>query len=158
SPIFLTSSPTDLSAATDEYLSTDTFNRVIIIGGSGVISDSLENLLRNRFGEGNVIRIGGIDRYETSLLIADWCNDEGVLAWDGLGVATGLNYPDALTGGALQGSTGSIMLLVDDTERGTQALPYISSNAAGIQEVRWLGGSDVIVPSLRGKILVALAW
>ena len=158
SPIFLTSSSTNLSLSTDSYLSTADFDRVIIIGGSGVISDSLENLLSNRFGEGNVIRIGGVDRYETSLLIADWCKKEGVLGWDGLGVATGLNYPDALTGGALQGSTGSTMLLMDDTECGVRALSAIATNANEIQEVRWLGGSDVIVPSLRGKILEALSW
>lgn len=51
--------------------------------------------------------VAGKDRYETAMLVADTFFDAPYYA----GVATGMNWPDALAGGALLGTLGSPLLL-----------------------------------------------
>lgn len=47
---------------------------------------------------------GGADRYETAARIAE-VDVEAGMTWDGVGVATGADFPDALSGGGCSGLT-----------------------------------------------------
>lgn len=65
---------------------------VIIIGGSSSVSKDIENLLKNY----NIDRIGGIDRYETSVLIAQKVTDSEICTKKAV-LVDGTNFPDAIS-------------------------------------------------------------
>jgi putative cell wall-binding protein len=64
---------------------------VIIIGGNSSISKDIESLLKNY----NIDRIGGIDRYETSALIAQKVADSDSYTKKAI-LVDGTNFPDAI--------------------------------------------------------------
>ncbi|WDC84176.1 cell wall-binding repeat-containing protein [Caloramator sp. mosi_1] len=63
---------------------------MFIIGSEGAVSKEVENKIRSL--NINVERIGGEDRYETAVKIAQKLGTTKEVF-----VATGLNYPDALS-------------------------------------------------------------
>ncbi|TDB39831.1 MAG: hypothetical protein D9V44_02480 [Actinobacteria bacterium] len=91
-----------------------------------------------------VVRLKGNDRYGTAAAIAEY----GVDFWWGsasyVGVATGLNFPDALGGGAVCGSRGGVMLLTPPTSLSTAASGFISAHAGEVLKTEVFGGSNVV--------------
>ncbi len=79
---------------------------IYIAGGTVAVSPSIENSLK---GVGKVVRLGGKDRYETSLKIAKHFNQDTTTAV----IDNGLNFPDALTGSVLAAKNNS---LTEDTQ------------------------------------------
>ena len=65
-------------------------NKIIIVGGNGVISDKVEEEVKSIVK--NVDRITGNDRYDTAVNVAKILGVE-----NGVAVAYGLNYSDALS-------------------------------------------------------------
>ena len=88
-----------------------TSGQKIIIGGTGAVSERVENQLKE-FGE--VKRIGGKTRYETSVLVAETFFDEPEYAV----LAYAQNFPDGLSGGPLAHSLKAPLIL---TATGKQA-------------------------------------
>jgi putative cell wall-binding protein/uncharacterized protein YkwD len=87
--------------------------RIVVLGGSAVISDWMVQVLRQFTPSGQVARLAGADRYATAALISQTHFSQGVpVAY----VATGANFPDALAGGALAGAQGGPILLVKQNE------------------------------------------
>jgi putative cell wall-binding protein len=82
---------------------------VVLLGSSAVISDATLEAARDyaRGGMTEVRRIAGADRYDTAARISA----EFPAGVDVAYVATGTNFPDALSGVALAARTGSPMLL-----------------------------------------------
>lgn len=79
---------------------------VYLIGGTNTVSTAAETQLE-RAGL-SVLRLGGVDRYDTAVTTAKilWDTPDTVF------LATGENYPDALSGAAAAGSQGAPILLV----------------------------------------------
>jgi len=75
-----------------------------IIGGTGVISDEVEDQLKN-LGI-SAIRFSGISRYETSVRIAEQIGTE-----KGIIIASGKNFPDALSIAPIAAQKGMPILL-----------------------------------------------
>jgi len=124
----------------------------LILGGTGAVPPSAETWLIDHFtahfGSSNVVRNGGADRYETAALVADYATTMG-LRWDGVGIATGENFPDALAGGAMLGAEGSVLLLTR-----TDSLPPVTrdalvSNKQLIHTLRYFGGTGAVSQSVR---------
>jgi putative cell wall-binding protein len=71
-------------------------SKVYIIGLEGAISEAVESQAAEISGLGakDIIRIGGADRYATSLAIAEYFN----LGSQAVCIATGNDFPDALAG------------------------------------------------------------
>ena len=67
-------------------------------------------------------------------------------------VATGENYPDALAGAAMQGRTGSIMVLVKNVK--SPSLATLSSNKAALEHGFVLGGTNAVPDTLMRHIEV----
>ncbi len=81
-------------------------SRAVIAGGTAVVSPAIENALRSRGLA--VTRLAGADRYETSHAI-----NRGVFSSSPtVYFAAGTNFPDALSGAALAGRTGSALYVV----------------------------------------------
>lgn len=98
-PILLTRSD-GLPAETDQAINDAGATRVIILGGVNAISPAVEEHLR---AKGLAVeRVGGVDRYETSALVARHGGPAVLGSSDGLRTAivvSGANFPDALSGG-----------------------------------------------------------
>jgi uncharacterized repeat protein (TIGR01451 family) len=87
---------TSIPPATQGQLDRLNPNRIYVIGGTSVISPTVENALRS--GGRSVVRIAGQDRYLTAVGVARTFFHGGA---SHLFVATGLNFPDALAAGPL---------------------------------------------------------
>ncbi|MHB1018167.1 MAG: cell wall-binding repeat-containing protein [Coriobacteriia bacterium] len=117
--------------------------RVTILGGTGAVSAAVEMTLQRQLGASNVVRAGGINRYETAALIAQVGIDAG-MTWDGVGVATGEDFPDALAGGAMLGARNSVLLLSTPSTLNAYAELSLLMNAPGINTVNIFGGIGAI--------------
>jgi putative cell wall-binding protein len=82
--------------------------RIVILGGTGVVSDAVVAAL-DAYTYGGVIRLAGENRYATAAAISAATYAPGVpVAY----LATGQDFPDALAGAAAAGAQGAPMLLV----------------------------------------------
>ncbi len=82
----------------------------VILGGEAAVTPVTEAAVRTALGTAKVTRVGGTDRYDTAAKVADYGVAHG-MHWDGVGIATGLEFPDALSGGAMLGQMDSVLLL-----------------------------------------------
>ena len=84
-----------------------------IIGGRDAVSNDLRDELASKnLYNATVDRIGGVNRYETNMMVMD----EFVPTIDSakyVFVASGMDYPDALTGGVLAAQNGAPLVLVN---------------------------------------------
>lgn len=117
-PMLLTN-PTQLPSATRAALDRIKPGQIVILGGTGAVSNTVLNQLRD-YTTGEVTRIAGADRYETSALIASTFPGNRSRVF----VATGLDFPDALSGSALAAKEANPVLLATPTR-----LPNTVGNA-----------------------------
>ena len=66
--------------------------RIVVIGGTGVVSDDVLNALR-QFTPGGVTRFFGADRYATAVAISQTTTVPNI---ETVYIATGTNFPDGL--------------------------------------------------------------
>jgi putative cell wall-binding protein len=96
--------------------------QVIVVGGTGSVSDAVMASVRAVVPHAAVKRISGADRFDVSRGVAADAFD-GVFA---VGIATGRDFPDALSAGSVAGANGMPVVLVDGTapaaDAATQAL------------------------------------
>ncbi|MEL1136563.1 cell wall-binding repeat-containing protein, partial [Desulfitobacterium sp. THU1] len=112
SPIFLVEK-NGFSAAVRQKIAEIKPIKVYLIGGEGVISSKVSDQVAEITGlnEDNIIRMGGADRYATSLVIAKYFNLSGQSAC----MATGKNFPDALAGSVYAANYNAPIILVNDS-------------------------------------------
>ena len=82
-------------------------SEVVIVGGSGVVSNGIASSLVARYGENNVFRVPGTDRYSGAANLNTAVFAESTLAF----VATGTSFADALAGGVLAGQLSAPLYL-----------------------------------------------
>lgn len=85
---------------------------VVLVGGSGVISDSVEDALALDY---NVERVFGTDRYSTAAAVADWVAASGGTTETAF-IARGDSYADALAAAPFAWSQKMPVLLTKTTE------------------------------------------
>ncbi|WP_163192232.1 endo-1,4-beta-xylanase [Clostridium thermarum] len=107
---------------------------VYIIGGPGAISVTVENTIK-AMGI-SVERIGGADRYATSLAIAN-----KMPVKEQVFLVTGKNYADALSISSYAAAAGSPILLTDGTRLTAEVSKFIKDNNS---KVYVIGGTGVI--------------
>jgi spore germination protein YaaH/putative cell wall-binding protein len=109
-PVLLTGA-TDLPAATALELSRLKPGRIVVLGSSASVSDGVLNILRS-YTSGSVTRTAGVDRFATAAAISRATFPAGApVAY----IANGMNFPDALAGGAAAARAGGPILLVQPT-------------------------------------------
>lgn len=147
-PIFLAGSD-GLDEASAAAIAKGGFTRVLIIGGQNAVPESVKAAI----GSGvDFKRLAGDTRYDTSAKVASFCLDEG-MSVDGMAVAYGGNFPDALAGGALCGSTNSIIMLAED---GSDLVsPVLSANKWDIHQAYVLGGENAVSKVLMDSFVAA---
>jgi putative cell wall-binding protein len=126
-PILLTAKDT-LPSSTKAALAG--MNSSIIVGSTGVVSDAVKKQLPNP------VRYGGKDRYETAKLI----NENLPLGKEIGYVATGSNFPDALSGSVLAAKNNTSILLVN-----TKSIPApTKSILKGFKQYKVWGGTGAV--------------
>jgi YVTN family beta-propeller protein len=137
-PLLLTAN-TSLPAAVKTEIERLAPSAIIVVGGTNRVSDGVKAELETI---APVTRITGTNRYETSRLItADAFGPGGA---SDVYIATGLNFPDALTAGAAGASTGSPVLLVNGQASTVDQATIDALNALGATNVTVVGGSNMV--------------
>ncbi len=137
-PVLFTKSDS-LPAETKAFLNGFDPDEAYVIGGESIIGKSVYSQIPSS----NTERIGGVDRFDTNFKVllrfgvAE--NSEGVY------FATGLKFPDALTGGAAASLSGHSIILVHPTrENNALEKSILYLNNQGINQYRILGGPAAI--------------
>ncbi|HUH06166.1 MAG TPA: septal ring lytic transglycosylase RlpA family protein [Egibacteraceae bacterium] len=138
-PTLLTA-PDELPAETEEALADLGAKRVLVVGGEGAISAAVENRLTKLGYE--VERFAGASRYETSALLAQEALTRTPAGERMVIFATGSNFPDALSAGALAASVTGPLLLVPPRELSRPVDQFLRHHTD-----RWAGGVVVGGPA-----------
>lgn len=142
-PILLTE-PDRLPAATESAwrsLSRED-DRVLVVGSSDGLKDAVLQRLADTSSTGDLFfaRLGGASRYETSARVVELLQRD----YDMLGLATGVSFPDALSGGMACGWMGGGLLLTEpDNLRPSTRVP-LSDNRRYLLLVEAFGGEGAI--------------
>lgn len=132
--------PYNLMYQLDTYI--NNYNKIIIVGGTGVVSTEVENQLKN-IVTSNVVRLAGINRYETSLRVAEYIGN-----FDGAFITTGLDFADALSSGSIAATKGYPIILTDGETISSNAVDLVKSNT---DNVYILGGPTIVSDNVKNN-------
>ena len=142
-PVLLTNNLT-LPANTKAALVSWGTQKVTILGGTGAISQGIEDTL---VGMGlTVNRIGGLNRYETNYNINNQYFNNPKKVY----VASGKSYPDALAGSLLAAHDHTTIVLTEKDQINPSLESYITGNP--INDVVILGGLSVVSNAVENTI------
>ena len=142
SPVLLCDSASGLAGAAVESIRSGRYSRAVIVGGTAAVPASVEGQLQSA-GIRDVTRLSGATRFETSSRIADFELASGLgFTMDGVLLATGMNFPDALSAGPLAGRSRSPLLLVDPGA--SYVSSYLSRYKGTVRSATVVGGAAVV--------------
>jgi putative cell wall-binding protein/streptogramin lyase len=144
-PIFL-AGPGGLSSDTLQAMLDTGVTHVVILGGTAAVPPVVEAQV-GVFAL-SIERLGGAGRYHTAVLIAEYGVEVFELSTARMALATGLDFPDALSGGALQGRYRSVLLLTDGQQLESHVAQYLTDQRDGIYELNILGGQNAVGQSV----------
>lgn len=139
-PILLTHS-LSLTTKTKEALDQLGVEKVILVGGTGVISTTIENQLIN--SGISTQRVAGDNRFETSLAIANQVNNSPTQ----LIVTTGNNFPSALSISSFAANQNIPIILVSPNHITENTKTYLSRN--NIKQTYIVGNTNEVSESVK---------
>ena len=137
-----------VTGAAASFLSSKKPGKVVLVGGDGVISSTLEASLRKSYS--GTTRVSGVDRYKTNIAVNDYVSKNGGAAPTGLWVATGRDFPDALSAAVPAGVANQRLVLANGS-----CLPkpvvsqWIGASTSKVSTVRLVGGDGVLPTSVQ---------
>lgn len=150
-PILLTA-PDQLPGATETALAGLDPDELIVVGGSAAVGEQVAEEA-SEAADAPITRLSGPTRFATGRAINEWAEEElrteldqildGGLVDEGLVVARGDQFPDALAGGPLGAATGRLLMIVPpwDVRVDADSAAYLDRRGdRGLQEVTLLGG------------------
>lgn len=122
-------------------------DRIVIVGGPASVSSMAESPLAAR---APTTRLAGPDRFAASraMVEAGW---RGQLV-DVIYLATGLNFPDALSAGAAAGVSGSPVLLINGSAPTLDAATLALLAELHVREVRIAGGTASVSQGIENQL------
>lgn len=147
--------PSAVPTATADALAGLGASSLFIVGGEAVVSREVASKLAATVPD--VRRLAGRDRYETAIAVAAHGVAAG-LTRANAGIATGVDFADALSGGAAQGlSAPASVLYLTAPARLPEALrAEISAHRASIGRARVFGGIAAVSEPVRVQVAAAL--
>ena len=134
-----------LTDAQKDYLATLGGNDdYYVIGGTVAVNATVMNQLKaSKLGD--VVRLEGINRFETGLAVAEefFLNAKTVV------VASGDDFPDGLTGGVLANAMDAPMMLINQYNT-TEAADFVDDN--NVKTVVAIGGTTAISNATLNKV------
>lgn len=120
--------------------------QVVILGGSGAVSDAVETELEAETGS-DAVRLAGTNRYGTATKIADAAIASfGFDAKEAL-LANARSFSDALAGGPLGALREAPLLLTDQVQLNAEPKSWLASHSSTVATVTALGGSAAVSDS-----------
>lgn len=127
--------------------------KVIITGGTNVISEQIENVLRNELAI-TVLRLSGEDRHLTSLAIAkhfeEYPEGRSGIGYKNAALVTGEDFPDALAGAALAAKSKYPILLTSKDKVNPEVSDYLRE--MNLEKLYIYGGKGVITDKVKDEI------
>jgi SpoIID/LytB domain protein len=148
-PILLTHS-TNLPNEVSEYIRNRGVSKVTVIGGNEAVSENVINQIRTS-GVGDITRISGATRYETSIAIAKAFNYD----LSNVFVARGDVFIDALPGAVLAAKYNAPVILTRQNSFPSEPTNWLK-NLSVRPNIYYLGGDQAISPSTRSQVKNAL--
>ncbi len=113
-PVYLTDASGNLGSEALADIRAAGYTDAVIVGGTAAISANTQESLSSEGGvsASSIQRLAGGDAWKTSAVIAERQIEVVPGSIDTVGIADGNGYWDALTGAALIGKAGGVMLLV----------------------------------------------
>jgi alpha-tubulin suppressor-like RCC1 family protein/putative cell wall-binding protein len=147
-PILLVGTTVNASSDAFNYISTNVSNTgtVYIMGGTGVIGPDFETKLTS-MGYSNIKRLGGTDRYDTNMLLV---NEVNVTQGTPVFIASGENFPDALSISSFSGSKQYPTLLVGADYLPDKTKGYLLSEKPSAIYIA--GGTSVVSQDIENQI------
>ena len=140
-PILL-SPASSLDPKVSAYIANKSIPVSYVIGGNDVLSDNVASSLPNSK------RLSGTDRYATNMSVIN--EFSGYLDFDTVYFATGLDFPDALSGSALAAKNNSPIILIGKDSELSEAINLIKSK--NVKHVVILGGTDVVSRNVEAAV------
>lgn len=138
---------TSVSAAVANEIVRLTPDRIVVVGGTSVVSDAVLTALDALQIGDTVERIAGTNRYRTAVAISEDAFPGGS---NRVYIATGLNFPDALAGAAAAGKYDAPVLLVPGTSLPAEVSTEITR--LGAVTVVILGGTGVVTTAVEDEL------
>lgn len=132
----------NLDSNTITSLNKNEFKRAIIIGGTAVISENIEDYLKNKLGKENVERLGGLNRYETSAIVASKIVNNSDYSGGRVFIATGKDFADALSVASISAFYGYPIILTQGEELTELAINVLNNRS--INMCYKIGGEAVV--------------
>lgn len=136
-PLLLTN-PLTLPAEVTAEITRLNPDMIYVVGGTGAVSAAVYTALAGLAPA--IERVWGADRYATSRAVTDLGFDSA----DAVYVATGTNFPDALSAGAAAGTVPAPVLLVRGTATAADAATVKLITDLGATRIEVVGGTGVI--------------
>ncbi|GAB3126757.1 hypothetical protein GCM10027056_24880 [Glaciibacter psychrotolerans] len=141
-PLLLTL-PTSLPAVVKAEIKRLKPAKIVVVGGKAAVSESVFSDLKSL--SGNVIRVSGADRFETGRkVVTQAFGTEVTSAY----IATGLNYPDALSASAAAGSSRVPVILVNGNAQSVDSATKALIVKLKAKNLTLVGGTSAISAGL----------
>ncbi|GAA2230955.1 hypothetical protein GCM10009851_14700 [Herbiconiux moechotypicola] len=125
-------------------------SKIVLVGGTTSVSDVVRTQLENI---APTQRLSGVDRYAASRAIADYAFGLGATR---AYVATGADFPDAISAGAAAAATKSPLILVNGKESSLDEVTRQSLAALKVSNVTVVGGPTSVSPGL--ELSLSRSW
>ncbi|MEL5992042.1 cell wall-binding repeat-containing protein [Microbacterium phosphatis] len=120
--------------------------RIVVVGGTGAVNAGVYALLAKI--QPNIRRDAGADRYATSRIVNQRAFGAGApVAY----VATGQDFPDALSASAAAGAAGAPVVLVDGTRSAADSATAKLIGALKPKEIRIAGGPGAVSSGIQAQ-------
>ncbi|WP_419742066.1 family 10 glycosylhydrolase [Paraclostridium dentum] len=146
-PILLTNR-NDVPKSTMDEIKRLNPSEVVLIGTDDVTGDNLINILKGNISNLSVNRIGGIDRYETALLIAKEIAKYKPI--ENIYLANGFKEADALSVASHAGEEVQPIILTDTYKMEDEVYNWIKSK--GIKNAYFIGDEEVVGDNIIEKV------
>jgi putative cell wall-binding protein len=123
-------------------------DHVAILGGTAAVDASVEDAL-NDMGL-TTQRLAGQTRFDTATEIANFALAQG-FSDEHVDVATGLKFPDALTGGPHAGENAAPILLANENNT-TEACDFLTAQSDTVAEGHIFGGTAAVSTAVEGTL------
>jgi len=130
----------DAAAEIERVLQPD--GTIYILGGDAAISAEVQEEIEENFTH-EVKRLAGDDRYETAVKVGEKFleNKEGGFP---VFIATGENFPDALTVASAAANRGGIILLSSSSSLDVKTAKFLVSHEDDLEDVYVVGGTSAL--------------
>jgi len=114
-----------------------------VVGGPTVVTTAAVSLVNTHVSR-PAVRWSGADAYGTSAAVAEQAALLGWLRWSYVGLATGTNFPDGLSGGVSAAARGGPLMLTPPSGLPTPVSAAIRTYRAVIDQVAIYGGPGAV--------------